>query len=212
LNARGEVLGVVSAKLTQAQGIGMIARIERVEALIPKIGTQSPPRHAVAFDGVELGFLMNWDDETIEGLALGAGVRVEKRYPINLRFGFLGGDITPDSPTVLTRRLERFSTELTVGYALPFGEYFELSPTLGAALFYDRLHDSALRIDSDVTCTDPPCLVDGKVLRTSTDDWRFLPTFGASLDFAHLRVAYAYQLDLGDADASEHRMLFALTF
>ena len=113
---------------------------------------------------------------------------------------------------MLTTRLERFSTELTFGYALPFGEYFELSPTLGAALFYDRRHDGSLRIDSDVGCTGSPCFVDGKVIRTTTTDWRFLPTFGASLDFAHLRVAYAYQLDLSDADDSEHRMVFALVF
>jgi S1-C subfamily serine protease len=209
LNARGEVLGVVSAKLTDAQGIGMIARIERVEALVPNIGRQAPPRQSVAFDGIELGFLMNWDEETIDGFALGAGLRVEKRYPVRLRLGFLGGDVEPDAPDILATRLERFSTELTVGYGLPFGEYFELSPTLGAALFYDRRHDSSVRIDS--LCT-APCNVNGKVLRNLSTEWRFLPTFGASLDFAHLRVAYAYQLDLSDADESEHRMLFALTF
>jgi len=141
LNARGEVIGVVSAKLTDAQGIGMIARIERVQALVANIGKQAPPRKHVAWDGIELGFLVNWADESIDGLGVGFGVRFEKRYPVRLRLGFLGGEITPESDTVVASHLDLFSTELTVGYAGPFGEYFELSPTLGAALFYDRRHD-----------------------------------------------------------------------
>jgi S1-C subfamily serine protease len=213
LNERGEVIGVVSAKLTQAQGIGMIARINRVSELIPKIGQQGPPRKVIAFDGIEIGFLVNWlDDEAIDGLALGTGVRVMKRYPIRFRLGFLGGDIEPPARTIVATRLERFSAEMTAGYAIPFGGFFELSPTVGLALFQDRRHDSALRIDSDVTCTDPPCYVDGKIVRSTDIDWRLLPTFGASLDLAHLRVAYAYQLDLSNMSASEHRLLIGLAF
>jgi S1-C subfamily serine protease len=213
LNGRGEVIGVVSAKLTEAQGIGMIARIQRVEGLIPNIGRQPPPRQRVAFDGLELGFLINWvDEQAIDGLAVGVGARFDKRYPVRLRFGFIGGDIEPEAPTAIASRLERFSTELTAGYAVPFGGFFELVPTLGLALFYDRLHDSALRIDSDVTCNDPPCYVDGQVIKSLDTDFRLLPTFGGSLELGHLRVAYAYQLDLSDASNSEHRMLFALNF
>lgn len=213
LNERGEVIGVVSAKLTQAQGIGMVARIQRVKQLIPKIGQQGPPRRAVAFDGIEIGFLVNWiDDQAIDGLALGSGIRLMKRYPIRFRLGFLGGDIEPEARNIVATRLERFSMEMTAGYAIPFGGFFELSPTVGLALFQDRRQDSALRIDSDVTCNDPPCYVDGKVIRSTDIDWRLLPTLGASLDLAHLRVAYAYQLDLSDMERSEHRMLIGLAF
>ena len=213
LNARGEVIGVVSAKLTDAQGIGMIARIERVEALVPNIGKQPPPRKHVAFDGVELGFLINWvDDQAIDGLAVGVGARFEKRYPVRLRFGFIGGDIVPEQSTTIATRLERFSTEVTGGYAVPFGGFFELVPTLGLALFYDRWHDSELWLESDVTCTEPPCQVEGKVIKNVEKDFRLLPTFGGSIEFTYLRVAYAYQLDLSDASNSEHRMLFALNF
>jgi S1-C subfamily serine protease len=213
LNERGEVIGVVSAKLTMAQGIGMIARIKRVSELVPRIGQQGPPRKVVTFDGVEIGFLINWiDDEAIDGLALGSGMRVMRRFPVRFRLGFLGGDIEPPASTIVATRLERFSAEMTVGYAIPFARVFELSPTLGLALFQDRRHDSALRIDSDVTCTDPPCYVEGKVIRSTDIDWRLLPTFGASLDLAHLRVAYAYQLYLADMSRSEHRLLIGLVF
>jgi V8-like Glu-specific endopeptidase len=210
LNTRGEVIGVVSAKLTQAQGIGMIARIDEVEKLVPWIGKQGPPRRHVDFDGLELGFIINWiDDQAIDGLALGVGARFFKRYPVRLRFGFLGGDIEPAESTIVATRLERFSTEMTWGYAVPFGELFELVPTIGLVAFYDRLHDSALRIDG---ACEAPCTVDGKVIRTVEKDFRLLPTFGGSLELSHLRIAYAYQLDLGDASTSEHRMLFALNF
>jgi S1-C subfamily serine protease len=211
LNQRGEVLGVVSAKLTNAQGIGMIARIQRVEGLIPKVGKMPPPRETVAFDGLELGFALNWADVVIDGFDVGAGVRFVKRYPVMVRLGFLGGDVEPEDDLIIATRLERFSAEITGGYALPLGDYFELSPNLGLALFYDRWHDSSLRIDQTVACATPPCFVDGKVVRSTELEFRVLPLIGATLDFGHLRVSYAYELDLSGSDRSQHRALFALT-
>jgi len=210
LNERAEVIGVVSAKLTNAQGIGMIARVKRVEDLIPWIGRQPPPRQVLAFDGIELGFVVNGDEDLIDGFSVGAGVRVVKRYPVLFRLGFLGGDVEPASPTTLATRLERFSGEITGGYALSLGSYVELSPNAGVALFYDRRHDSSLRIDGDVACPSPPCLVEGRVIRSTDLEWRFLPMLGVSLDLGFLRLGYAYQFDLGELDDSEHRMLFAL--
>jgi hypothetical protein len=166
----------------------------------------------MAFDGVELGFVVNWADESIDGFSFGAGVRFVKRYPVRLRFGFLGGDVEPSSPTILETKLERFTTELTFGYALPLGDYLELSPNLGASLFYDRRHDSSLRVDGDVACPAPPCLVEGRVIRSKETEWRFLPMAGVTLDFGRLRLGYAFQLDLGDTENSQHRALFALNF
>jgi hypothetical protein len=133
-----------------------------------------------------------------------------KRYPVLFRLGFLGGDVEPASPTTLATRLERFSGEITGGYALSLGSYVELSPNAGVALFYDRRHDSSLRIDGDVACPSPPCLVEGRVIRSTDLEWRFLPMLGVSLDLGFLRLGYAYQFDLGELDDSEHRMLFAL--
>jgi hypothetical protein len=211
LNQRGEVLGVVSAKLTNASGIGMIARIARVEELIPKVGKQPPPREMVAFDGLELGFALNWADVVIDGFDLGAGVRFVKRYPVVVRLGFLGGDVEPEDPVVIATRLERFSAEITGGYSLPLGDYLELSPHLGMAFFYDRWHDSSLRIDQTFACATPPCFVDGKVVRSTEAEFRVLPLIGATLDIGHLRLSYAYELDLSGSDRSQHRALFALT-
>jgi hypothetical protein len=212
LNQRGEVLGVVSAKLTNAQGIGMIARIQRVEDLIPKIGTQAPPRELYAFDGVELGFVVNWADVAIEGFDLGAGVRFVKHYPVNVRLGFLSGEVEPSEPTVISTRLERFAAEITGGYALPILGVLELTPSVGAAFLYDRWHNAALRIDNSFTCSTPPCFVDGKVIRSKDLEFRVMPMIGATLDFSRLRISYAYELDLSGSDRSQHRAIFALNF
>ncbi|HEY3496854.1 MAG TPA: S1C family serine protease, partial [Polyangiaceae bacterium] len=166
LNREGEVIGVVSAKLNEAQGIGLIVRIARVQELVARIGTQSPPRRAVHFDGLELGFVVHWQDEAIDGFSVGTGVRIRKRYPVWVRLGFMGANIEPDSPTVLESRLERFSGELSFGYHVPLGEWAALTPYLGAALFYDRRHDTSLEIDGNLACPTPPCLVQGRVIRT----------------------------------------------
>ncbi len=212
LNARGEVLGVVSAKLTGAQGIGMIARIQRVDDLVPKIGTQPQPRELVAFDGIEVGFVLNWADVVIDGFDVGAGLRLAKHYPINLRIGFLSGDVEPATPTTVATRLERFAAEISGGYALPILDFLEATPNLGVSFFYDRWHNSALRIDSSVPCSDPPCFVDGKVIRSRELEFRALPMIGVTLDIGRLRASYAYQVDLSGSDRSQHRALFAFHF
>jgi S1-C subfamily serine protease len=212
LNAEGQVLGVVSAKLNDAQGIGLIARIQRVQELVPLIGTQAAPRKMLAFDGLELGFVLHWQDESIDGFSLGAGIRIRKRYPIQLRLGFLGGEIEPDAPTILSTKLERFSAELAGGLSVELGKWALLTPYLGAALFYDRKHDSSLRIDGDLACPSPPCLVQGELLRSVEKKVRLLPLIGASFDVSRLRLSYAYQLALWDLSESQHRFIAAIVF
>jgi S1-C subfamily serine protease len=210
MDAHGQVLGVVSAKLSDAQGISVAARVERLEALLPKIGTQPPPRHDWAFDGVELGLVVQASHDVIEGFSLGAGARLLKRFPMRLRIELLAGDVEPDAATIVSTHLVRAATELTFGYALPAGPV-EFAPYLGGALFYDHERDSSLRID-DLTCAAPPCLVNGKVLRSSQGQFSFLPLAGLSLDFNLLRVSYAYELALKGSVDSQHRVLIAVIF
>jgi S1-C subfamily serine protease len=210
LNARGQVLGVVSAKLSNAQGISVAARIGRVEELLPKIGQQPPPRHNWRFEAVELGFVAQISHDTIEGFSLGAGSRLFKRYPLRLRVGLLAGNVQSHDATVLATHLVRVTGELTMGVALPIGPV-ELSPALGAALFYDHETNSSLRIDA-VACSMPPCLVNGKVVRSGEGSVHFLPTAQVSLDFHLLRVGYAYEIALAQSLESQHRLLIAVIF
>ena len=112
---------------------------------------------------------------------------------------------------MVATRLVRGVAELSGGYALSLGA-FELSPYLGAALFYDHERDSSLRIDGDGQCSALPCLVNGKVVSSSHARLRLLPMAGVSLGFGSLRLDYAYQLAIEQSIASQHRVIAALTF
>ena len=211
VNERGQVLGVVSATLSQAQGISVAARVGRLAELLPLMGTQPAPRHAWRFEGMELGFVVHGSSDVIEGVSLGAGTRLVKRFPVRLRLGLLAGSIQPSRADVVATRLVRGVAELSAGYALSLGA-FELSAYLGGALYYDHARDSSLRIDSAATCSAPPCLVNGKVVSSSQGLFRLLPMLGLSLDFARLRLDYAYQLAIEQSIESQHRVLVAFTF
>lgn len=211
VNERGQVLGIVSSTLSQAQGISLATRVGRLAELVPQIGTQSPPRHRWLFDGMELGFVVQGASDIIEGVALGAGMRLLKHFPVRLRLGLLAGSVQPSRADVVATRLVRGVAELNAGYAISLGSV-QLSPYLGGALYYDHQRDSSLRIDSDAACTTPPCLVNGKVVNSSQARLRLLPMAGASLDFGSLRLDYAYQLAIEQSIESQHRVLIALTF
>lgn len=210
VNERGQVLGVVAATLTEAQGISVAARVNRLAELLPLIGTQPPPRQTWWYDGTELAFVAMVSNDAIEGFSLGAGMRLLKHYPMRFRVGLLAGSVEPHEPTVAAARLERVMAEFSAGYALALGN-FELSPYLGGALFYDHERNSSLRIDG-AECTSLPCVVNGKVVHSSENHFRVLPMAGVSLDFGSLRLGYAFQLALGLSIESQHRILVAFTF
>ncbi|HKO46820.1 MAG TPA: S1C family serine protease [Polyangiaceae bacterium] len=211
VNERGQVLGVVSATLSHAQGISVAARVGRLTELLPLLGTQAPPRHRWRFDGTELGFVVQGGGDVIEGVSLGAGMRLLKRFPVRLRLGLLAGSVEPRRTDVVATRLVRGLAELSGGYALSLGAV-ELSAYLGGALFYDHERDSSLRIDGDGQCATPPCLVQGKVISSSQGLFRLLPMAGASLNFGRLRLDYAYQVAIEQSIESQHRVLVAFTF
>lgn len=211
VNEQGQVLGVVSATLSQAQGISVAARVGRLAELLPLIGTQPAPRHSWLFEGMELGFVVHGSSDVIEGVSLGAGMRLLKHFPVRLRLGLLAGSVQPSRADVVATRLVRGVAELTGGYVFSLAA-FELSPYLGGAVYYDHERDSSLRIDSDTTCSAPPCLVNGKVVSSGQGHFRFLPMVGLSLDFARLRLDYAYQLAIEQTIDSQHRVLVAFTF
>ncbi len=211
VNERGQVLGVVSATLSQGQGISVAARVLRLTELLPLLGTQPPPRHSWLYDGMELGLVVQGASDIIEGVSLGAGMRLVKHFPVRLRLGLLAGSVQPSEADVVAARLVRGMAELSAGYSLSLGP-FELSPYLGGALFYDHERDSALRIDTGGGCSTPPCLVNGKVVDSSQSRVRLLPMAGVSLDFARLRLDYAYQLAIEQSIESQHRVVIAFTF
>jgi len=211
VDEHGQVLGVVSATLSQAQGISVAARVARLAELLPLLGTQAPPRRKWRFEGMELGFVVHGSSDVIEGVSLGAGTRLLKRFPVRLRLGLLAGNVEPARSDVMAARLVRGVAELSAGYALSLGPV-QLSPYLGGALYYDHERDSSLRIDSDGQCTTLPCLLNGKIVSSSGGRFRALPMAGLSLDFGQLRLDYAYQIAIEQSIDSQHRVLVAFTF
>lgn len=208
---RGQVLGVVSATLSQAQGISVAARVARLTELLPLVGTQPAPRHDWLFEGMEIGFVIQGASDVIEGFSLGGGTRLHKHFPVRMRLGVLAGNVQPRASDVLSTRLVRGLGEVSAGYALSVGP-LELSPYLGATLYYDHVRDSSLRIDGETECTVSPCLVNGKVVNSTDGLFRFLPAAGVALDFARLRLDYAYQLAISQSIDSQHRVVVAFTF
>jgi len=212
LNARGQVLGIVSARLTNAQSIGLISRIKRAEDLLQDLTQGPPPRHIVHFDKLEFGYLMHWGEGTSRGIGVGAGVRVFKQFPVQARIGFLAGDQDPDDPTVLASHLDRIAAEASAGYAFAALPGLGLSAQLGGSLARDRQTDTSLRLGDGLSCAEPPCLVSGEVLRNSHVTWRAWPMLALAIDVGPLRLGYALQFALSAAHTTQQRLLLAVTF
>jgi len=138
LNEQGRVLGVVSARLRDADGIGMASRIRRAELLLGRLDQGPPPPRLLRLDLLELAFLIQWAPSPLNGVGVGAGWRLLERYPLQARLGYLAGSVPSDTATVLHEDLNRFEGELTLGYALPLSQRLSLSVALGASLARDH--------------------------------------------------------------------------
>ena len=70
----GRLLGVISARLREAEAIGLVTHVDRLEDLTKRIGMRSPPISVVSFDSVELGWMTQYlEDGEISGFTVGAG-------------------------------------------------------------------------------------------------------------------------------------------
>jgi len=200
----GSVLGVISARVAEADGIGLVTRVQRLSELTQKLGMPPPPISPISPDSVELGWATNHvEDGQVSGLMFGAGVRFWRDFPFRLRFAFLNGNFVPPEPQVTERELRRFSSELEFGYLL-LDSLIQFSVQVGGAMFYDRIYDTRL----SVIDTGPEI---SKQVHRETD-WSFVPMIGVTPQIGALRFNYAYQLGfLADQD-SEHRWYVALAF
>ncbi len=212
VNRQGYVIGVVSARLRDAQNIGMISRIRHADELFEHTDQGPPPRRIVDFDKIELGFLLAWGPNTLTGIELGAGVRVLKVFPLQVRVGYLDGALSPTEPTVLASQVNRLLAEASGGYALALSPGVDVSLQAGAALARDRQVDSSLRVDGAGTCPEAPCLVAGEVLRASDVTWRAWPMLSLQLNIGPLRLGYALGLFSTAGDIARHRLLAAFAF
>lgn len=200
----GSVLGVISARVAEADGIGLVTRIQHLTDLTQKIGMPPPPISPLSPDSVELGWATNHVEAgEVTGFVFGAGVRLWLDFPFRLRFAFLDGSFVPAEEEVTERELKRFSSELEVGYFL-FDSLFQLSVQVGAGLFYDRIYDTRLSV------IDQGPEIEKQVRRDT--DWSWMPMVGVTPQIGALRFNYAYQIGVTSSQESQHRWYVALAF
>lgn len=204
LSPDGRVLGVISARLRQAEGIGLVTRVSRLQELTRKIGMRPPAVSPVSRGSIELGWMTHHIENTeLSGFMFGAGVLLDRSWPLRLRFAFPNGEFAPEDGAITEVELKRFASELEVGYLL-LDSLLQLSVHVGAALFYDRSYETRLRVAETGTEIN-------KNVRRKTD-WQFLPVLGITPQLGALRFSYAYQFGLSEAVESQHRWYVALAF
>ena len=204
LSHDGRLLGVVSARLREAEAIGLVTHVDRLEDLAKRIGMPPPPLDVVSFDSIELGWMTQYvQDDEVDGFMVGMGVLVDDAWLPRLRFSFLNGDFAPDEAAVTEREIKRFDTEFELGYLL-LESWFRLSVQGGVALFYERTYDTRLSVIEGGPEID-------KSVRRDTD-FRVAPMLGVTPQLGPLRFNYAYRWDPGEGGESEHRWYAALAF
>lgn len=208
LNHEGRVIGVVSARVSEAQNIGMISRIERAEALLGQLDRGAPPRRLVKLDKLELGLIIQWGDDTLTGIAAGAGLRVLDDLVLRGRVGLVDGTADPRSATVLTSHVTRVVLEGVGGYAIGLPGHVTVAAEAGVALARELRKDASLRAQSDPSCAAPPCLVAGDVIHGSGLSWPLWPMLGLAAEWGLLRLSYALQL----GDPVQHRVMATFAF
>jgi hypothetical protein len=207
LNRDGRVIGVVSARLNDAQNIGMISRIGRAQDLLAEALRGAPPRRLVRMGKAEVGVLVQWGEDTLTGVEAGLGLRWLESIVLDARAGFLDGPADPEAATVLSSHVSRFLVEAAAGYAWSLSERMTLWPELGAALARDRRTDTSFASDA-ISCAEPPCLVAGSVDKSSSVHWRVWPMLVANLEWGPVRGSYALQL----GTQLQHRVIVAFAF
>lgn len=208
LNHDGRVIGVVSARVRDAQNIGMISRIQRAEELLGQLDRGAPPRRIVKLDKLELGLVIQWGEDTLSGIGAGAGLRVLDDLVLRARVGLLDGAAEPQAATVLTSHVTRVFLEAVGGYAVGLPGHLTLAAEAGVGLARELREDASLRAQSEPSCAVPPCLVAGDVIHDSAVSWPLWPTFGVAAEWGLLRLSYALQV----GDPVQHRVMATFAF
>jgi hypothetical protein len=208
LNADGRVIGVVSARVRDAQNIGMISRIARAQELLGDLERGAPPRRIVKRDKLELGLVIQWGEDTLSGIAAGGGVRMLDDLVLRARVGFLDGAAQPQAATVLTSHVSRVFLEAAFGYAVSLPGDVTAAAEVGAALARELREDASLRAQSDPSCATPPCLVAGDVIHADSVSWPAWPSLGVAAEWSYLRLSYALQV----GDPVQHRVMATFAF
>lgn len=212
LSADGRVIGVISSRLTQAEALAFAARVGELEALVPKIGTQAPPREIFTRDLFEIGWAIQAEEGSLMGVVAGAGVKVDRVFPLRLRLMYVAGTHPPPEESITLEDISRIAGELDAGYTF-LQYYVSLTAQVGNTLMHDTRVDQRLPIVfSDPDCASPGCPQRAQVERRERSVWNWMPYVGITAEYGIFRGSYAYQLDVLDKGRSQHRVYAALAF
>ena len=213
LDREGNVVGVISSRLNEAEGIGFAARVERLESLVEQIGNggmDDPPMNDVDRDMVELGFMIHWDTHRLNGFFLGGGLVFYRRIPLRLRLGFLSGREEIGATDVLRRDVDRYAIEVETGYHLPIVTGMTISVLVGAAIDIDLIQSIAATAADDGSCTTATCEYPVSVTASNQTRVRACPQIGVSTTLFVFRLSYAFQMNFDQLDQSVHRLYLSV--
>jgi hypothetical protein len=212
LSPDGRVIGLISSRLTAAEGLGFAARVQELEALIPRIGKQKLPHVTFSRDAFEIGWAVQVDEGSLTGLVAGVGVKIEQDFPLRLRLSYVTGTHPPPDPSVTLEDVFRVAAELDVGYTF-FRYYASVTAQVGNSVQHDDRVDQRLPVVySDSGCQSPGCPQRAESVRDENSVWRWLPYVGASVEYGIVRASYAYMFDITDIGSNQQRIYAALAF
>jgi S1-C subfamily serine protease len=196
LTRSGRVLGVVSQKVTEADGIGILIRANLLPPLFEEIGKPLPVTLA-SKKRFGLGAFVFLNDA--QGTLLGASTELDLirgyRYGLTIRGGLSTSrqELLPDNQAVFARKTNRLSADAELFYRLKLKlgkKPLPLRFALGGLLFRDA-GDETLFVAQQV---DPACdpAAQQCQFQTSTDvqtfqnPVAFTPTFSFSMETGNL--------------------------
>ena len=209
----GTVIGVVSARLNRAEGIGFASRVGALSALMERAPMAPPGTSVIEQDKFELGFMVGWDQSTLTGFMLGGGAVFFQSFPLRLRLGLLNGNETMTGSEVIQRHIDRYAIEVEAGYRLPFFVGMSVSVLLGAAIDVDLIEDTRAVAVDDGSCTPTaaaPCTTPVAITVQKETRVGARPQLGLSATVFFFRLSYAFQADLEQFDHSVHRFYVAV--
>ena len=214
----GRVLGVISFKLSQAEGISFAIAASHLEVLRLAIGKQP------VYDGQwssYRGVGAMWQSEDVAsffGFSVMFGVLIRDRVAMGLRIGALSSDVVPDDSPVFEREHSRALIEAEVArrFLLLLGDTAPLYVHAGGGLMVglDSVSEGTLRVQEvDAACAPGmSCPVGTTIDRAETSDVVLRPMGTVSVLVGGLEAHYGFLLELGDFGESAHQIGLGLVF
>ena len=219
LDCQGGLLGIVSLKLTAAEGIGLAIPATHLIALEKEIGKQEIFHGEWSFGHPAFGLRMQHEKGTNwVGFDLGLGLVWADRWSVRSTLGMAWGISTSRESPLDTRSSTRGAIELTGGYrillvARPTPLY--LIPSVGGTVLFDSILRTRTTLQlTDKACLsgDQPCPIQATTSESKTKNTRWMPQVGLDFNVGGADFGYAFQLDTKDTKASNHRIFLGVAF